>query len=404
MFLVIFFVSLIGALIAPIFSISKLFLFLPFLFWKNKRLFFTVFLFLVINFYGGINISGDFEFVGKVIQTSDSYSLVFGKVYYNGKWIFPRMLVGVNEEIPLGDIVYYYGEINYEKFSYPKVKLEKNRVIVSPYFSVFRTIYLTSENFRKKLLNYNEIYYGLFGGKVKDKYLKESGLYHFFSISGLHISIIYVFLVLLFSSFSFQKYIALIFSFLFVVATGLNLPTIRAFLLLFFSNVLENKKYSKVDILCLIGIVFLFLEPSLAFSLSFYMSFFSTLGILLVENKFLKSVSAFLGSAPFLALFSSVNIFSILGTFLLVIPFQILLVVVFVSFFLDLLCLTTFSEFLLTLFNPLTIFVENVAIFFSKMPKIPGGIFAYFFLELFFFVFLLHFGHIPYILKSKSSN
>ncbi|ANQ54657.1 competence protein ComEC [Thermosipho sp. 1063] len=404
MFLILFFVGLIGALLAPIFSVPKLFLFIPFLFWKNKKIFFILFVFLIINFYGGLKVFGTFEYVGRVIQTNDNYSLVFGKIFFENKWISLRMLVGINEELPLGDIVYYYGDMEADNFSYPKVKLDKNRVISSPYFSIFRNIYMISENFRKKLLKFSEIYYGLFGGKVKRDYIKNSGMYHFFSISGMHISIIYAFFLFLFSKFELKEYLSLAFSFLFLIATGINLPALRAFLLIFFSTIFEGKMFNKIDILCVIGLLFLFIEPALAFSLSFYMSFFSTFGILFVENKYLKMVSAFLGSAPFLALFTNINLFSIIGTFILVIPFQILLFVLLIAFVFELFSLSIISEFLLKLFLSLTNIIESTLKIFATLPKVPGGIYTYLLFELFFFVFLLHFGHIPYILKSKSSN
>lgn len=410
MYFLIFLSSILGALIAPIFSFPKFVIFLPFLFFKKREYFWILFFFLVLNILSVVNFNGDFEFVGRVIQTNDNYSLVKGDIFYDGKWEKLNVLVGVNKEIPLGDIVYYYGPFDAKKYSYPKVTLDKNRVIVSPYFSLVRNIYTKTENFREKILEYSEIYYGLFGGKVKDKIYSDSGLYHFFSISGLHISLIFAILTSVLTFFSLsdlsKKVIALMVSFLFLISCGNNLPSLRAFLYLFLVILFEKlfPKMSKIDILSFVGLFFLFFQPFLAYSLSFYMTFFSTFGILSVENNKLKPLAAFLGCAPFLSLFSNVNVFSIIGTLVLIIPFQIILISLMIAYFFYILNFSLVVDFILKVNLPITNFIEFISSIFSRFPKIPGGIITYFLFSLLFFAFLLHFGQIPYILKSKSSN
>lgn len=410
MYFVLFLTALVGALIAPIFSFPKFFIFIPFLFVfvKKKIVFWIIFIFLVFNILGGISISGKFEFVGRVIQTNDNYSIAIGKIFYNNDWEKLRMVVGINEEIPIGDVVYYYGNFEIRKYSYPKIFLDKNRVIVTPYFSFFRTLYERAENFRNKLLNYNEIYYGLFGGKVKNKTYSNSGIYHFFSVSGMHISMIYSLLIMIFSfsNFKYSRYFSFLFLFVFIISFGLNLPTLRAFLFLLIGALFSKFRtnFTKIDVLSIIGMSFLFFEPALSFSLSFYMSFFSTLGILAVERSYLKPIAAFLGCAPFLSLFSNVNIFSILATFVLLIPFQVLLVVIVFSYFLDLLGFVFLESMLLKISLPISKLIDFVSNIFSKFPKIPGGIVSYFIFLILFFFFILNFGQISYNSKNFSKK
>ncbi|MDK2886064.1 MAG: competence protein ComEC [Thermosipho sp. (in: thermotogales)] len=406
-----FFLIIIGALIAPIFSIPRFLLLLPLIFYKKPFFSLGLFVLLIVNYIGGINISGEFEFVGRVIQTNDNFSLVRGKVFYKNEWKQLNTSIGIYDEIPIGDIVYYFGEISSEKFEYPKVILNKNRVIISPSVpNFFRKIYVIAEDFRNSYLKENNVLYGLFGGKVKNDYFFNSGLYHFFSISGAHISLLFSFSFLFFSILGISKKISNVFSLLtpliFIIGTGLNLPALRAFMYLLVLVILEliGFKFSKLDILCVIGISFLIFDPSLAFSLSFYMTFFSTLGIISVSNKYLKPIAAFLGSAPYLSLFASVNVFSIIGSFVAIIPIQILLILLSLSFLFYLLNLEFITKFLLFVSTPFVSIVEKLTYFFSLFPHLPKGIFTYFLLTILFFIFLLHFGQIPYILKSKSSK
>lgn len=406
-----FFLTILGALIAPIFSIPRFLLLLPLVFYKKPLMFLGLSVVLIVNYIGGITVSGEFEFVGRVIQTKDNYSLVSGKIFYNNKWRTLGLSVGIYDEIPIGDIVYYYGKITTRNFEYPKVILDKSGLMCSPAFpNLFRKIYLLAEGFRNSFLKDNEVLYGLFGGKIKKDYFYNSGLYHFFSISGAHVSLLFSFSLLLFSILGFSKKVgnisSLIIPLLFIVGTGLNLPALRAFTYLFALVILESigLKFSKIDVLSAIGILFLIFDASLVFSLSFYMSFFSTLGIVSVNNKYLKPIAAFLGSAPYLSLFSAVNIFSIIGSVIAIMPIQILLILISTAFLFYLLNLHFITEFILFISVPFTVIIDKITYFFSLFPHLPSGIISYFLFSILFFVFLLHFGHIPYILKSKSSN
>jgi competence protein ComEC len=406
-----FFLTIIGALIAPIFSIPRFLLLLPLVFYKKPHLFLGLFVVLIVNYLGGISVSGEFEFVGRVIQTNDNYSHVRGEIFYNNNWVPMELSVGVYEELPIGDIVYYFGNITTRSFDFPKVILDKNKLMQSPANpNFFRKIYLLAEDFRNSFLKENTVLYGLFGGKVKKEYYFKSGLYHFFSVSGAHISLLFSFSILIFSFLGFGKkvsnIISLIIPFLFIIGTGLNLPALRAFTYLFALVIFEllGFKISKIDVLSSTGILFLIFDASLVFSLSFYMSFFSTLGIISVDKKYLKPIAAFLGSAPYLSLFSSVSIFSIVGSIVAIIPIQILLILISTAFFFYLLNLHFITEFILFISKPIAVITDKITFFFSLFPHLPSGIFSYFLFSVFFFVFLLQFGHMPYILKSKSSN
>ncbi|SHH19637.1 ComEC/Rec2 family competence protein [Thermosipho atlanticus] len=411
MVVILFLLAILGALIAPIFSVPRLLLFLPILFYKRPMFFLGLSIILIVNYMGGINVQGNFEFVGRVVQTNDNFSIVRGKIYYEEEWRNLNLSVGVYKEIPLGDIVYYYGDMTSRKLNYPKVILNKNRVMSSPYsLSIIRKVYLVTESFREELLKYSEVFYGLFGGKIKNNDYYNSGLYHFFSVSGMHVSLLFSFSLLFFSIFGIKRKIrntiSLVIPFVFIVGTGLNLPSLRAFIYLLALVILEllELKFSKLNVLCVVGITFLLLEPSLSYSLSFYMSFFSTFGILSVENKYLKPIAAFLGSAPYLSLFSSINIFSIVGSIIILLPVQAVLILLSLSFLFYLLNFHVLTHAFLYIALPFTKIIEAVSYIFSKLPYIPGSIYSYFFFSFLFFVFLLQFGQIPYILKSKFSK
>ncbi|QTA37412.1 ComEC/Rec2 family competence protein [Thermosipho ferrireducens] len=410
MLVIYFLISILGALSSALFIMPKIFLIVPLFLYRHPKIALALTFYLVVNIVSGPQITdGQYEFVGRVVQAKGNLSVVYGKVYLR-KWQKLRKAVGIYKKIPLGWIVYYNGKF-LKGNGYPKIILDKEKILTSPYpVSLFSKIYERAEKFRNYSSTINPVYPGLYGGKIASEIFSESGLYHYFSISGAHVSIMYSFSLFFVSSILYhkrlKKLLALILPTFFVIGTGLNLPSIRALIFLYFAIFIEilEFKFDVLEILSFVGIVLIFFEPDIVYSLSFYMTFFATFGVLSVQNKYLSPLGGFLGSAPYLALFSNVNPFSILGTLIVMIPVQITLYVLTFAFIFYQLGLNAMSLLILKAGEPFVIFLEGVSYILSKFPKIPGNIFTYFLLSGFFLLFLAHFGQIPYIFKSKFSK
>ena len=125
--------------------------------------------------------------------------------------------------------------------------------------------------------------------------LKESlninGISHLFAISGLHVSLLVVFLSKFLSIFIKKEdvisYICIVFLSLYLVVTAFASSILRAYLMYILSYVNKkrlNSVFSSLDILSIIFISMLIYNPYYAFQLGFALSFIATFVILLNNN------------------------------------------------------------------------------------------------------------------------
>ena len=112
--------------------------------------------------------------------------------------------------------------------------------------------------------------------------MKNFGIIHSISVSGLHVVIIYGFL----KKFMGDK-LGLLATIIYVMFTGFNYSSIRAFIMLASvegGRILKRNNNS-VSALCLSAIILLIFKPYSIFEISFDLSYLATLGIILFNKK-----------------------------------------------------------------------------------------------------------------------
>lgn len=117
--------------------------------------------------------------------------------------------------------------------------------------------------------------------------MKNLGLLHAVSVSGLHMALVYGALKKLFG----KKYTPFI-SFLYVIFTGASISTIRAYIMLLCMSVASplKRNYNPIAGLSLAGVIILILKPYGAFEVGFALSFLASLGIILFNKKLNKKL------------------------------------------------------------------------------------------------------------------
>jgi len=157
------------------------------------------------------------------------------------------------------------------------------------YFGSKLSLYITDKNALDIAMSLLLGKKGVLGGELKSQYA-TAGVIHVLAVSGLHVGVIYFYLLYAFSFFfgnrkkvQFIKYPLLILSvWSYTFLTGLSLPCIRASIMLtaFIVAELFNKKASSINILCFTVLVLLMYNPLYLLSISFQYSFLAIGGIL----------------------------------------------------------------------------------------------------------------------------
>ncbi|WP_261827352.1 ComEC/Rec2 family competence protein [Inconstantimicrobium mannanitabidum] len=118
--------------------------------------------------------------------------------------------------------------------------------------------------------------------KSEKDVLNEYGVVHIISVSGFHMSLIYVILESIFG-FYISTFVALVY----VVFTGAQPAVIRAFLMILVLKVGKKirKNYDAISALALSALILILYKPYNAYDLGFILSYSSTLSILLFYKK-----------------------------------------------------------------------------------------------------------------------
>jgi len=113
--------------------------------------------------------------------------------------------------------------------------------------------------------------------------MKNFGVIHSISVSGLHVAILYGFLRIFMGS----KF-GLLATMIYVIFTGSSYPSIRAFVML--SSVemgqILKRNNSSISALCLSAMILIIYQPYSIFSVSLHLSYLATLGIIMFNKKF----------------------------------------------------------------------------------------------------------------------
>ena len=113
--------------------------------------------------------------------------------------------------------------------------------------------------------------------------MKNFGVIHSISVSGLHVAIVYGFLRI----FMGGKF-GLLATMIYVIFTGSNYSSIRAFVMLSSVEVghILKRNNSSISALCLSAMILIIYQPYSIFSISFHLSYLATLGIIMFNKKF----------------------------------------------------------------------------------------------------------------------
>ena len=372
--------AIIGSMVGTLYKFPPLLILLPiliFLIFKNVRLslFIAIFIFTNLTVINDVNIN-DAQFVGIVKSVQDGSSTVDLKYYDGNRWKDLGFDVRIYKEEKIGTIVYFIGELR-KTNSYPRYYAKTTLYATSTNYSPVSSVYNTFESFRSFTTTVDPFYQNLFGNQTRDEHFIKSGLFHIFCVSGMHVSILYLFSYYIVSLFTYRKMmreiLSLIFPTIFVVGSGMNLPSIRALLMLLLSSLfrITDYKINPINTVSLVGLFMVLFNPEIVFSLSFYMTFFATIGVLSATNNLFANIGGFLGSAPYVSLLSPVNVFSILATVLVSLPVEIIMFGLTIAYIFFIVKLYFLSLFVLYALLPFSWFIQLIAYTFSKFPLIP---------------------------------
>ena len=163
---------------------------------------------------------------------------------------------------------------------------------------------------------------------VKSSY-QYNGISHLFSISGMHITLFATFLLAMMNKISYNRYfnyfLVNLFLIFFMILVGFTASSVRSVLMfiLFSINKLFNLKIKSLDIMFIVLIILLLINPFYLYSVSFLFSYIISTGIVManrnikkIKNKLVKnlyiSFICFIFSLPIcINYFNQVNILSI---------------------------------------------------------------------------------------------
>lgn len=117
--------------------------------------------------------------------------------------------------------------------------------------------------------------------------MKNLGIIHSISVSGLHVVIVYGFLRIFLGG-----KLGLLATMIYVIFTGYNYSSIRAFVMLACvegGHILKRNN-SSISALCLSALVLIVYQPFSIFNISFHLTYLATLGIILFNKKIINSL------------------------------------------------------------------------------------------------------------------
>lgn len=115
--------------------------------------------------------------------------------------------------------------------------------------------------------------------------MKNLGVIHSISVSGLHVAIVYGFLRMFLGG-----KLGLLSTMIYVVFTGYNYSSIRAFVMLACveGGRILKRNNSSISALCLSALILIIYQPFSIFNISFHLTYLATLGIILYNKKLIN--------------------------------------------------------------------------------------------------------------------
>lgn len=272
----------------------------------------------------------------------------YGKGEINGRIV---SLSNVNEKIEVGNKLLVKGKFTENKNIGTGVigdyKIEDYKILKSDFIDklykrrkyVFESI--ESKLGERKAALITSVSFGYKSELNEDhkELMKNLGISHVISISGLHLVLVYSVL----RRFLGVK-LSLVLALVYVLFSGASAPAVRAYIMIVILNVgkIVKRNYNPIAALSLSGIILILEKPYYIYNLGFVLSFLATLGIILfnkdlnkklyklpnsIRNTIAISLSAQILTLPIIILyFNEVSLNFIVGN-IIVIPFINVLVV-----------------------------------------------------------------------------
>lgn len=272
----------------------------------------------------------------------------YGKGEINGRIV---SLSNVNEKIEVGNKLLVKGKFTENKNIGTGVigdyKIEDYKILKSDFIDklykrrkyVFESI--ESKLGERKAALITSVSFGYKSELNEDhkELMKNLGISHVISISGLHLVLVYSVL----RRFLGVK-LSLVLALVYVLFSGASAPAVRAYIMIVILNVgkIVKRNYNPIAALSLAGIILILEKPYYIYNLGFVLSFLATLGIILfnkdlnkklyklpnsIRNTIAISLSAQILTLPIIILyFNEVSLNFIVGN-IIVIPFINVLVV-----------------------------------------------------------------------------
>lgn len=272
----------------------------------------------------------------------------YGKGEVNGRII---SLSNINENIEVGNKLLVKGKFSENKNISNGVigdyKIEDYKILKSDFIDklykrrkyVFESI--ESKLGERKAALITSVSFGYKSELNEDhkELMKNLGISHVISISGLHLVLVYSVLRRLLG-----VKLSLVLALVYVLFSGASAPAVRAYIMIVILNFgkIVKRNYNPIAALSLAGIILLLVKPYYIYNLGFVLSFLATLGIILfnkelnkklyklsnsIRNTIAISLSAQILTLPIIILyFNEVSLNFIVGN-IIVIPFINILVV-----------------------------------------------------------------------------
>ena len=221
---------------------------------------------------------------------------------------------------------------------------------------------------------------------VRSSY-QYNGISHLFSISGMHITLFATFLLGIMNKISYNRYfnyfIVNLFLIFFMVLVGFTASSVRSVLMfiLFSINKLFNLKIKSLDIMLIVLIVLLLINPFYLYNVSFLFSYIISTGRVManinikkIKNKLVKnlyiSFISFMFSLPIcINYFNQVNVLSVvLNLFFIPLVSSIIFPLSIVSLFVP--KIDAILYLFISIMEKCSLFVSNISMLVINFPKV----------------------------------
>ena len=221
---------------------------------------------------------------------------------------------------------------------------------------------------------------------VRSSY-QYNGISHLFSISGMHITLFATFLLGIMNKISYNRYfnyfIVNLFLIFFMVLVGFTASSVRSVLMfiLFSINKLFNLKIKSLDIMLIVLIILLLINPFYLYSVSFLFSYIISTGIV-VANRNIKRIKKKLAKNLYISFicftfslpicinyFNQVNVLSfVLNLFFIPLVSNIIFPLSIVCLFVP--KIDAILYLFIGIMEKCSLFVSNISMFVISFPKI----------------------------------